>query len=115
MALSEAFQNSATISTTEYFLASNSTTVADQTADGIYQLLLELNNLANGDEFRVRLYEAVSSAGTRRIVEEWVISGLQSTPNWMTPAFILLHKWEFSVTKLAGTDRSIAWSIRKAG
>ena len=113
MAISEAFQASATIGATEFFLASNSITVADQTVDGIYQLLLELNALANGDEFRVRLYEAVSAAGTRRIVEEWVISGLQGTPNWFTPSFILLHKWEFSITKLLGTDRAIAWSIRK--
>jgi hypothetical protein len=112
MAISEAFQNSTTVGSTEHFLASNSTTKTDQTTDGIYQLLLELNNLANGDEFRVRLYERISSGGTARVVEEWVIANAQSTPNWMTPSFILMHGWEFSLAKLAGTDRSIAWSIR---
>lgn len=114
MAVSEAFQASVSVTTTEYFLASASTTKTDQTADGVYQLFLELNNLAAGDEFRVRLYERISSAGTARICEEWVIGGAQATPNWITPAFILLHGWEFSLTKLAGTDRSIAWSIRKS-
>lgn len=113
MAISEAFQSSATIGTTERYLASDSTTKTDQTADGIYQLMLELNNLADGDEFRLRLYERISSGGTTRVVEEWVIANAQTTPNWMTPSFILLHGWEFSLTKLTGTDRSIAWSIRK--
>jgi hypothetical protein len=112
MAITEAFQNSGTIGTTEWFLASNSATKTDQTTDGIIQLLLELNNLALGDTFRIRLYERISSGGTARIVEEWTVTGVQSTPNWMTPAFVLMHGWEFSLTKTAGTDRSIAWSIR---
>lgn len=113
MAISEAFQNSETVTTTEHFLASDSTTKTDQTTDGIYQLVLEMNNLANGDEFRVRLYERISSGGTTRIAEEWVIAHLQNAPIWFSPSFILMHGWEFSLTKLAGTDRSIAWSIRK--
>lgn len=115
MALSEAFQNSTTVGATEHFLASNSTTKTDQTTDGAYQLFLELNNLAAGDEYRVRVYERISSGGTARIVMEWVVAGAQGSPNWVTPTLILLHGWEFSLTKLAGTDRSIAWSIRKAG
>lgn len=113
MAISEAFQNSATITTTERFLASNSTTKTDQTDDGIFQLFLELNNLANGDEFRVRVYERISSGGTTRIAEEWIIANAQASPIWATPALILMHGWEFSLTKVAGTDRAIAWSIRK--
>lgn len=113
MALSEAFQNSGTITTSEFFLASNSTTKTDQTADGVYQLFLELNNLANGDEYRVRVYERISSGGTARIVEEWIIAHAQGSPNWASPSLLLLHGWEFSLQKVAGTDRSIAWSIRK--
>jgi len=115
MAISEAFQNSGTIGTTEFFLASNSTTKTDQTTDGIYQLMLELNNLANGDEYRLRLYERISSGGTARVCDSWVIADAQTDPNYFTPSVILLHGWEFSLTKLAGTDRSIAWSIRKVG
>jgi hypothetical protein len=112
MAISEAFQNSASISTTEYFLASNSTTATYQTTDGVYQLWLELNNLANGDEFRVRVYEKISSGGTARIAMEWVIAHAQSEPLYVTPSLVMLHGWEFSLTRLAGSDRTIAWSIR---
>jgi hypothetical protein len=113
MALSEAFQASATITATEYFCASASTTKTDQTADGAYQAFFEVNNLAAGDEYRIRVYERISSGGTARIVEEWTLAGAQGSPIFVTPTLILLHGWEYSIQKLAGTDRSIAWSIRK--
>ena len=115
MAIAESFQSSATMTTVEYWLAAASTTQgAGQSTDAMVQLFLEVNNLANGDEYRVRAWDAISSAGTVRVIMEWTISHAQSEPLWATPALILLHKWDFSVTKLAGTDRSIAWSIRTA-
>lgn len=115
MALAEPFQNSASISTTEFFLAENSTTQGSgQSTDAMVQLFLEVNNLVNGDEFRIRVYDAISSGGTARIIMEWTISHAQSEPIWATPALMLFHKWDFSITRLAGSDRSIAWSIRTA-
>jgi hypothetical protein len=115
MAIAESFQNSATMTTTEFFLAANSTTQgAGQSTDMMVQLFLDVSALANADEYRVRAWDAISSAGTVRIIMEWTISHAQSEPIWASPALILLHKWDFSVTKLAGTDRSIAWSIRTA-
>lgn len=116
MAITEAFQNSASISTNEYFLAANSTTQGSgQSTPGAYQLVLDLNALANGDEFRIRVYDAISSAGTVRIGMEWTVAHAQSEPLYFTPTLLLMHKWDFSLTKLAGTDRTILWSIRKAG
>lgn len=115
MALAESFQNSASIGTTEFFLAANSTTQGSgQSTDMMVQLFLDLNALANGDEFRVRAYDAISSSGTVRIIMEWTIAHAQSEPIWAAPTLILLHKWDFSLAKLAGTDRSIEWSIRTA-
>lgn len=113
MAISEAFQNSATIGVTEYFLAANSTTQGSgQSTDGVYQLVLDLSSLADGDEYRVRVWDSVSSGGTAQVMMEWTIAHTQSEPLYATPSLILMHKWDFSVTKLSGTDRSIAWSIR---
>lgn len=113
MAITEAFQDSATISTTEYFLAADSTTQGSgQTADAAVQLWLDLSALANGDEFRIRAYDAISSAGTVRIAMEWTVAHAQSEPLYVTPTLLMLHKWDFSITRLAGSDRSIAWSIR---
>jgi hypothetical protein len=55
MAITEAFQDSATIGTSEYFLAADSTTQGSgQSTDGVYQLFIDVNALAAGDLFRVR-------------------------------------------------------------
>lgn len=113
MAIAESFQNSASISTTEYFLAANSTTQGSgQSTDAAVQLWLDLSNLANGDEFRIRAYDAISSAGTVRVAMEWTVAHTQSEPMYVTPTLLMMHKWDFSVTRLAGSDRTIAWSIR---
>lgn len=113
MAISEAFQSSATIGSSEYFIAAASTTPSYQTTDGVYQLYLELNNLADGDTFRLRAYEKISSGGTVGTVFEEYFGGAQATRLFVTPSLIFLHGWDFSLTKIAGTDRSIAWSIRQ--
>lgn len=112
MAITEAFQNSGTIGTTEFYLASNSTTKTDQTTDGVFQLFLDLNAVTTADVFQIRVYERISSGGTTRCCEEWTVSGNSNTPHYATPAMIFMHGWEFSLKKISGTDRSIAWSIR---
>jgi len=113
MAITETHQNSATITTTERFLASNSTTKTDQTTDGAYQLWLDFNALGDGDEYRVRVYERISSGGTTRAAMEWTVAHAQSEPMFVTPTLILMHGWEYSLTKLAGADCAIPWSIRQ--
>ena len=55
MAISEAFNGSASIGTTEYDLPSASTTVSAQTTDGIYQLFIDLNALTSTEEYRLRI------------------------------------------------------------
>jgi hypothetical protein len=113
MTISQAFTSSATIGGTERFCASDSTSKTDQTDDGVYQLFLDLSALAAGDIFRIRVYEKVISGGTSRVVMEENVPGPVGAPHYVTPTLILLHGWEFSLFKVAGTDRSIAWSIRK--
>lgn len=113
MAIAESFQDSASISTAEYFLAADSTTQGSgQSGDAAVQLFLDLANLVNGDEFRVRAWDAISSGGTARVIMEWTVAHAQSEPIWVTPTLLLMHRWDFSITRLAGADRTIAWSIR---
>ena len=85
MAISEAFQSSHTVTTSEWFLASDSGTKTDQLSDGVYQLFLELVNVAAGDIFQVKCYESISSGGTARVV--WIdnVSGPLDSPNYVTP------------------------------
>lgn len=114
MAIAEAFNGSATIGTTEYDLPSASTTVSSQTVDGIYQLYLDLVNLTSTEEYRLRLYEKVRSSDTQRVIQEVIFSGAQtSEPIYVTPSLLFLHGWTFTLKKNQGTDRAIAWSIRR--
>lgn len=111
MAISEAYTNSATISTTAYSLPNNSTTGASITTDGVYQVFLDLTNLTITETYRIQVLEKVTSGGSQREVFSSVITG--TMPAWVSPSLILMHGWDVQVKKLAGTDRSISWSIRQ--
>jgi hypothetical protein len=113
MAISEAYSGSASISTTEYSLTNNSTTLGAVTDDGVYQVFLDLNALTITEGYILKVYEKVRSASTQRSVSEFYIYGSQSIPNFALPSMIFLHGWEVTLKKLTGTDRTIEWSIRK--
>lgn len=117
MAITEAFSGSATISTTPYDLPSASTTVSAQTADGIYQLFLDLSNLTATESYQLKIYEKVVASGspgsTQRVIDNTIVSGVQTEPVYATSALLLMHGWTFTLTKLQGTDRAISWSIRQ--
>lgn len=112
MAISEFATGSVSIGSTEYFLASASTTATPQTTDGTYQLFVDLSALVKGDVFIIRGYEKVQSGGTRRQFFADRVANAQGDPNWVSPAFLLMHGWEFSIQKAAGSDETIAFSIR---
>lgn len=112
MAISEAYTATATISTTEYSLPNNSTTLASITDDGVYQVFIDLANLAVGDEYEIKIKEKVTSGGTQRTVYTAYQDGAVGEP-FVTPSLVLLHGWDVTMKKIAGTDRSISWSIRK--
>ena len=105
--------NSASISTTEWSLPANSAGPTAQTTDGVYQFFIDFSGMAAGDQYQVRIYEKYASGGTQRLVEEWIITGAQSKPMFATASMILGEGWDITVKKLAGTDRTIYWSIRQ--
>jgi len=105
-------ENAPSISTTEYSLVNNSTTVATSTVQCQAQLVLDLNALAAGDVFLVRLREKARTADTQRIAETWVLSGVQGSPIWCSPAVMLARGWDFTIQRTAGADRTIPYSIR---
>jgi len=104
--------DSATISTTEYSLPTDSTSREPQTDDCVLQAWLDVSALEAGDEFMIRLYEKINGSA-ELIVEEWTLVGAQARPGWTMPTVIVGEGWDVTVTKIAGTDRSIGWSLRK--
>jgi hypothetical protein len=112
MAITAAYENSATISTTLYSLPNNSTTLTPITVDGIYQVFIDLAAMTVTEQYEVTVLEKITSAGSQRTLFQSIVTGT-SSPTLVTPSLILMHGWDVQVRKLSGTDRSIGWSIRQ--
>lgn len=102
----------ATISTTEYFLASNSTTATEQTLDCAIQLFLDLSAMQAGDTYTLKWYERVNGQTRRQFVATTTFSNAQTPANYASSQYIVGEGWEVSLTRTAGVDRSISWSLR---
>lgn len=112
MAISELYvQNGVTVGTTEYSLTNNSTTIATQTSDAVLQVFLDPANMAGTDEYELKVYEKVYGAGTARVIFNAILANPQNYP-LVTPSIIVMHGWDVTLKKNAGTDRAFDWSIR---
>lgn len=113
MAIAEyAVISSVTVGAGELSVISGTTTLANDTTDGVYQLFVDPLQMAKGDEFIIRVYEKVKAAGTKRVLFSATLSDLQSE-NFVTPMLILMHGWDMTIQKVAGTDRTFDASIRQ--
>ena len=103
------------ISTSEISLLSGTTTLQANTTEGVYQVIVDgiTSAVAKSDQFRFRCMEKVLSGGTQREVFPVEIYGAQSEMIY-TPMMDLLEGWDYTLIKLAGTDRSFTASVRKA-
>ncbi len=117
MAPSQAFNSAATITTTARSMPSDTTTgvPVSRADDGYYELSLDVSALALGDEYLVRFYEKAQAADTQRSMERFALLGPQTAPILRFPALMLMHGWDMTIVKVAGTDRSVEWSIRSYG
>lgn len=104
--------NSPTISTTEYYLFSDSTTPTYASTDRVLQTMIDFSNMAVGDAFRVRVYEKIDGTNVKAVYDTTLV-GTQSHA-WVNPARFVGNGYEISVTKTAGTDRTVPWSYRVA-
>jgi len=113
VAITEAFAGTETVSTTEWSMTTDTAGPDVETSDGVFQAFIDLNALATGDEFQIKVYEKCQSSDTQRLVLQSNLVGPQSPPIWVSPALVLMQGWDFTLKKIAGTDRTITWSIRK--
>ena len=114
MAISSLNDGSQTIGTAEYSMVANTTASVplSNTDDGFYQVFVDLSNLAAGDQFQVKLYEKVYN-GSQGVAEVWTFTGVQAKPIFITPGVLLVEGWDCTIKKIAGTDRTIYFSIRR--
>lgn len=113
MTITALYENSASISTTEYSLVANSTSLSNDTTDGVFQVWLDLSALTITEEYELKVYEKVQSGGTKREVFKANYFGPISPAHFPLPSLVLMHGWDVTLDKIAGTDRTIGWSIRQ--
>lgn len=104
-------QNNQAISTTEYSLTNNSTTIANQTQDAVISIWIDTANMASGDEYAIYLREKVTSTSTQRQILLADLVGAQPAPFISSP-FQVGNGWDVTMKKISGTDRQFSWSIR---
>lgn len=109
----EAFTGTETIGTTEHSLTSDTSGPDADTTVGVYQAFIDLNAMASGDGYRLRVYEKCRTGDTQRLVFDQLFDGIQAAPIAVTPTLVLGIGWDMTLTKTAGTSRSINWRISK--
>lgn len=115
MALSEPYElDGVTVTASELSVVSGTTSLQTVTDDGLYALFIDgVTNMAKGDIFAWRIYEKVEgTGGTKRVLFQGRIAHAQSE-NFCTPFVPLIHGWDMTLQKIAGTDRAFDASIRK--
>lgn len=113
MAFTELYTGTETITTAEWSLTTDTAGPDVDTTDGIFVAVLDVSAIAAGDLYRLRGYEKCRSGDTQRVKYEAFIGGPQAAPIWESYGTLLMHGWDFTLTKISGTDRAIHWSIRQ--
>lgn len=103
-----------TVGATELSIISGTTTLQTNTDDGVYQLWVDdQGNMTKTEEYAIRIYEKVEeTGGTKKLVFKATLKGVQSEI-FVTPMLILMHGWDMTIQKVAGTDRAFDANIRR--
>lgn len=105
-----------TVGTTELSIVSGTTTLQTVTTDAAIQVWVDPvgAGMAKGDEFVVRVYETARASGTKRVIWSATLSDAVDKPV-VLPTLCVMHGWDATLQKVAGTDRAWDASIRRAG
>jgi hypothetical protein len=90
-------------------------TLLATTDAGTYQLVLDLNPAVDGDAFEVRVKAPVLSGGTIRVVWAHTYYDAQATDDKVAVSVPLMcpHGATFTLKQVAGTSRTIPWSVNQ--
>lgn len=87
-------------------------TLASETTDGTYVLLLDTSERTASDTLIVRAYMKVRSGGTSRVVLEQTLSD-EPTPEviFLSDPLPIIHEVVFTIEQTDGVGRTIPWSV----
>lgn len=97
---------STSIGSSAYYIMAGSTTPSYSTTAAVIQLLIDINAIVAGDEYKVKLVCKVDGSNVRTVYEANIAP--QSNKGWASPQFIMeTSGWDFSIEKVSGTDRTL--------
>lgn len=114
MAITQAYElDGVTVGATPISLVSGTTTVNDTAETGVFSFRIDAGNMAKADQYKVVISETVeATGGTRKTFLEFYLLGVQTRIH-ITPGFLLMHGWNCTIEKVAGTDRAFDASVLK--
>jgi hypothetical protein len=102
---------SVSVGATPISLTNGNTTIAANTLNELVAAYVEIDAMAAGDEFEVRLLEKTRGASTQVQRQAWRMPFGENLLE--TPLFILGNGWDFTILKISGTDRTCQLSLRR--
>ena len=88
-------------------------TLTTQTTAGVYVLVVDASNLANGDVVTFRIYTKYASGGTSRIAFETTYAHAQAMPNIYSPPIPIDTEINCTLEQTDGTGRDFYWNLLK--
>lgn len=88
-------------------------TLDTETTAGVYVLVVDTSNMANGDIVTFRLYSKYASGGTSRIAFSANYAHAQTEPNKYSPPIPIDTELVCTLEQTDGTGRDYYWSLLK--
>jgi hypothetical protein len=112
MAIAEAYSGTQAVdNASEWSMVTDTAGVDNATADGVYQIFIDLNDMVTGDQLLISIYETVDGSVSRATYRS-ILYGPQPTPIWVSPTLVLTDGWDATLLMLSATTATIDWSIR---
>lgn len=89
------------------------TSLGSSTTAGLFEAVIDVTNLANGDVLEITIYDKVLSGSTKKVVFHAVYAHAQAEKIKISPPHMVTHYFEAALT-LTGTTRTFDWEFRRA-
>lgn len=89
--------------------------LATVTDPGVYQLVVDLANMALGDVVTLKVYGKARSTDTERLLYSATYTQVQAEPLVESVPVVSPHHMKVSLTQSAGTARTFPWAVYSTG
>ncbi|MCI0558752.1 MAG: hypothetical protein MN733_09670 [Nitrososphaera sp.] len=89
------------------------TTLASSTNNGVFQVAVDTENLANGDVLEIKIYTKVLAGSTKHLVFHAIYAHAQAELVKISPPIMSPNYFEATLT-LTGTTRTFDWAIMRS-